>query len=257
MKNYDAYVFDLYGTLVDIHTDETQPKVWKILSRRFRDHGADYTDKELRKCYLQEIKSDEAQIRIKKQIENENILYPEPDLARVLHCLFRNRGVNADDSLIAETASALRDAAMCHIRLYAGVREMLQSLKKAGKKVILLSNAQRLFTIPEMDKLGILDGYFDEILISSDIGAKKPDPYFYRQLFCKEDLIPEKCLMIGNDLRCDIEGAKEAGMDAFYILSGLSPAADKEKVRSGQKTAADYIQIGMNWRRIIKTDYFM
>ena len=28
---YDNYVFDLYGTLVDIHTEENDAKVWEKL----------------------------------------------------------------------------------------------------------------------------------------------------------------------------------------------------------------------------------
>ena len=27
--NYDNYVFDLYGTLVDIHTDENKAEIWE------------------------------------------------------------------------------------------------------------------------------------------------------------------------------------------------------------------------------------
>ena len=30
--DYDNYVFDLYGTLVDIRTDENRKEVWKSLS---------------------------------------------------------------------------------------------------------------------------------------------------------------------------------------------------------------------------------
>ena len=29
---YDNYVFDLYGTLVDIHTEEDFPKLWEKLA---------------------------------------------------------------------------------------------------------------------------------------------------------------------------------------------------------------------------------
>ena len=254
MKNHKAYIFDLYGTLIDIHTDETKPSVWKMLSIFLREHGADYTAKELRKCYLQELENDKKRI----MYENSRIFYPEPDLACVLGRLYSKKAVWADQSIIEETAALLRKEAMCHIRLYAGVKEMLSVLKADGKKVILLSNAQRLFTIPEMESLGILKGYFDEILLSSDLGAKKPDLYFFRQLFSprlyeKYHLAPKDCLMIGNDLRCDIEGAKEAGMDAYFILSGLSPAKDKEIIKAGEKTAADYTQIGMNWKKTLFT----
>ncbi len=31
-ETYDNYVFDLYGTLVDIHTDESKKEVWEKLA---------------------------------------------------------------------------------------------------------------------------------------------------------------------------------------------------------------------------------
>lgn len=57
------------------------------------------------------------------------------------------------------------------LKLFPGVPEMLQRLKDAGKKVFLLSNAQALFTAPEISLLG-LTKYFDGILLSSDAGVK-------------------------------------------------------------------------------------
>ena len=44
-------IFDLYGTLVDIHTDEEKPEVWKKLALFFRYYGADYTPAELKEAY--------------------------------------------------------------------------------------------------------------------------------------------------------------------------------------------------------------
>ena len=47
-----------------------------------------------------------------------------------------------------------------------GVTDLLEALKKKGKKIYLLSNAQRIFTEYEMHTLGIAK-YFDDIFISS------------------------------------------------------------------------------------------
>lgn len=85
------------------------------------------------------------------------------------------------------------------------------------KKVYLLSNAQRIFTEYEMNYLDITK-YFDDILISSDYGTKKPDIRFFKQLIEKYHLDEKKTLMIGNDVRCDINGAKEAGLDTFTFI---------------------------------------
>ena len=42
MKAYDNYIFDLYGTLADIHTEENDPLVWKKLALFYGYYDADY-----------------------------------------------------------------------------------------------------------------------------------------------------------------------------------------------------------------------
>ena len=44
---YDNYVFDLYGTLVDIHTEEDFPNLWEKLALFFGYYGAVYEPEEL------------------------------------------------------------------------------------------------------------------------------------------------------------------------------------------------------------------
>ena len=41
-ENYENYVFDLYGTLVDIHTDESRKEVWEKLALFLGYYGAIY-----------------------------------------------------------------------------------------------------------------------------------------------------------------------------------------------------------------------
>lgn len=50
---YQNYIFDLYGTLVDIHTDEDQPAAWAALARFYSYYGARYAPDELRAAYPQ------------------------------------------------------------------------------------------------------------------------------------------------------------------------------------------------------------
>ena len=39
---YDNYLFDLYGTLVDIHTDEQHSEVWERLAVFYGYYGGGY-----------------------------------------------------------------------------------------------------------------------------------------------------------------------------------------------------------------------
>ncbi|MDE5931039.1 MAG: HAD family hydrolase, partial [Lachnospiraceae bacterium] len=131
-----------------------------------------------------------------------------------------------------------------YIRLYAGAKELLCQLREMGRGVYLLSNAQRVFTEQELRYLQIAD-CFDGILISSDHGVKKPDERFFRILLEQYRIEPEKALMIGNDLNSDIAGAKQVGMDTFYIHSAISP-------KSSQPVDADYAMMKMDLRSLCR-----
>ena len=48
---YETCIFDLYGTLVDIHTDEEKEELWERLALFYAFYGAAYTPGGLRAAY--------------------------------------------------------------------------------------------------------------------------------------------------------------------------------------------------------------
>ena len=250
MKQYQTYFFDLYGTLIDIHTDETMPSLWRAASAYFSTNGAEYTPQELKTAWRAAVDDDLRRIRRGWREREVTVQYPEADIAEVIRKLYRDKGVNADSQMVAKTAWEFRRASTTHLRLYAGAKELLASLKAHGKQVVLLSNAQHLFTVPELEMLGIRD-LFDEIFISSDCGVKKPDPVFYYAAIRRMGLHAKDCLMTGNDFECDILAAKAVGMDTFYILSGLSPKERRESFDKDRKTPT-MAQCGMDLNAVLR-----
>jgi putative hydrolase of the HAD superfamily len=59
--------------------------------------------------------------------------------------------------------------------------------------------------------------YFDEILISGDIGIGKPDRRIYETLISRLRATAETTLMIGNNPATDVRGAQQAGMRAVWL----------------------------------------
>ena len=218
MKRYAAIFFDLYGTLVDIHTDESKPILWSKAAAFYTDHGAKYSGPELRAAYQAHCTGEERRLT---EAAPPGALV-ELELRRVFAALYEQKGAAASESLIADTAWLFRRVSTSHLRTYAGARELLTALRKQGREVVLLSNAQACFTGPELDLLKLTD-CFDRIFISSDVGYRKPDPRFFLAALQAVGADPADCLMIGNDPACDLHGAAGVGMDAFYIHSALSP----------------------------------
>ena len=229
MKNF---VFDLYGTLVDIHTDENSLVFWRSIAKYYRGKGAKYSGRGLKRRYTMLVKNYE------DRLGGENC---EIELRNVFRDLYSEKGVEVTEKLIDDTAFYFRKRSTKYIRLYDGAKEALLELKTAGAKVYLLSNAQYSFTVPELKLLGIYE-LFDDIFISSEVGAEKPDRRFYQALSEKHGLRADETIMTGNEGTADIEGAKNMGWSTIYIRSSCSP---KEKLPD-----ADYVLEEMDYGRI-------
>lgn len=251
MKLYQDYIFDLYGTLVDIRTDEKQQALWNKTALFFGYYGAAYQPGELQQTYLDLIavkeklkKAQKEQRDLQEQVHYAHEAYPEIPIEEVFFELYEKKGIRPSEELVIHTAQMFRVFSTHHVRLYAGAKELLKEIRRKGRGVYLLSNAQRVFTEYELRYLGIYDS-FDGILISSDHGVRKPDEEFFRLLFEQYRIEPGKSLMIGNDLDNDIAGAKRAGMDTFYIHSAISPELTRP-------VDADYVMMHMNMESLRK-----
>jgi len=214
---YTDLIFDLYGTLVDIHTEEDET-VWEKTALYFGYYGASYTGDSLKAEFDRELQRRQAKAGQSYEC------FPDIPFHEVMADLFRAKGVDAQaDALGIQAAQLFRICSTEYIRPYPGVLEALEKLRKKGYQLWLLSNAQEMFTRYELNHLG-LTAYFDGIYLSSCFGCRKPDIRFFLALLEEQKLDPKKCLMIGNDRETDIAGAKAAGIDTFYMHTQLTPS---------------------------------
>lgn len=216
---YRHCVFDLYGTLVDIHTEEKSPELWAFMADYYRRHGAAYHAGELQRAYFHQIGELEGGL---PTCADAHEAHPEIQIERVFQALYQKKGLDADLGLAVQTGLAFRERSTKYLRLYDGAAELLQGLRSSGRGVWLLSNAQSIFTRRELDQLGLAP-LFDGIYLSSDYGCKKPDPRFFRILLQDRAIPPDRTVMIGNDGVCDIRGAQSVGLSTIYIRSNISP----------------------------------
>lgn len=94
-----------------------------------------------------------------------------------------------------------------------GMLELVQDLKKQGFIVGLLSNVHKSKVQIRRD-MGFYD-FFDPLLLSCELGVKKPDPKIFEILLnTLQQLLPEEILLI-DDKQANIEAAGAFGIDGI------------------------------------------
>ena len=233
---------------MDIHTEEDET-VWEKTALYFGFYGAHYSGSELKKSF-------ETAIAARKVKAGQSYeCFPDIPFEQVMTELFRDKGVEQNaEALGVNAAQLFRILSIEYIKLYPNVLEALETLRRHGYRLWLLSNAQRVFTEYELRHLGLHE-QLDGIYISSDYGCRKPDGRFFRALLEEQKLDPDKCLMIGNDRETDIAGAKAVGLDTLYMHTNLTPSDQAEAnpcLHPGKapKECCHYEYEGSDWEEL-------
>ena len=98
--------------------------------------------------------------------------------------------------------------------LMPGAMEILEYLRPKYNMYIL-SNGFKELQSRKMRTAGI-DGYFDALILSEDIGINKPNRELYEYALAKTGSKLSESLMIGDMFDTDIVGAANIGMDQMY-----------------------------------------
>lgn len=211
MKNF---LFDIYGTLIDIRTDEGAPSFQKNF---LSECGYLFGTADFFKEYFRLIAEEEA----KEKYREADVIKIFSDIAEI-----GGRELSAEQAFFA--AREFRRLSTQKFKLYPHVKSALNALKGAGGKIYIVSNAQACFTLDELKRAGI-DKIADGIELSSSFGYKKPSPKFFSYALKKYSLNAEESVYIGNDISCDIIGARGVGLKTVYIHTAISPASDTFK----------------------------
>jgi putative hydrolase of the HAD superfamily len=208
---YRNYIFDLYGTLIDIRTDEYSKNFFKKYAKWLRKQGFAFEWKLFYILYT----LTEHEYREKAAVQGK-YTNPEIQIEEVFKEVFAINGYELSQDMVLLLCESFRRISLIYMKLFDDTINCLEGLKNAGKKIYLLSNAQRSFTWQELELTGLVP-YFDGILISSDEGCMKPDSEFFNICCKRYGLDKKECIMVGNELKSDMAGAKAAGIDGFYV----------------------------------------
>ena len=123
--------------------------------------------------------------------------------------------LNLTSENITEIANKIASAWQKHILLDAEALHVLQTLHRT-KKIALISNFDHPPHIHSvLRKLGLMS-LFDSVVISAEVGIKKPDPRIFDSALDQTGMKPEEVVYVG-DTEDDTEAARAAGILPILI----------------------------------------
>ena len=192
-----AILFDLFGTLIDLKSDED---AHLELARRLSElHKGAFSPPELHEIY--------------KELESQGLESVDA-VMKALEELSRKRGFKV--SVSREFVEALhRELHIEYVYPVPRVHEAVMLARRLCGKVALVSDADDVVARRIMDKLGVLN-LFDAVVTSGALGVRKPDPRLFLEAAARLGVTPGECVVIGDSWR-DVEGAHRSGMKVVLI----------------------------------------
>lgn len=206
MKRYGHLFFDLDHTLWDFEANSRATLREIFLTERLAERGV--ADPEEFIDTYEEINQ-----VLWDRYENGNL---NKEVLRVLR--FRNTLLRfgIKDGPMAERMG--RDyLASCPLKgsLMPGALQLLQDLHGRYRMHIITNGFDEVQHVKL--KSSAIAGYFDVVLTSEMAGARKPDPRIFAAALKRTKANAGDSLMIGDNVRADMEGARNAGLDHAHF----------------------------------------
>lgn len=220
-------LFDINGTLTDIHTNEWHDDIYRILSNLLSYQGIALGPNEVKDSYFQ---------IMKEQRATSNERHPEFDAVAVFGEIITRHTTDFTRLLPPEKLGQLpqflaethRAASRWRLQLYDGVEETIRHLRMKYHLAII-SDGQTAYAVPELHAVGLL-GSFDPVIISGDFGFRKPDQRLFEKALIIMQMEPSEVLFVGNDMYRDVYGAQKLGIKTIFFRSNQGQQ-EKEDVK--------------------------
>ena len=187
----DAALLDLYDTVARTR--------WRELSDRISDElGVDVAA--LYRAYTV--------TRAERSIGAFN--GPEGDMTAIVEAA----GFESRPELIDSLVAMERRFTETGVEVWEDSLPVVFELRQRGVRTALVSNCSHS-TRGIVDRLGLVDA-FDEVILSFEVGLRKPDPAIYREALRRVDVQPDRAVFVDDQQEyCD--GAASIGIQTYLI----------------------------------------
>jgi FMN phosphatase YigB (HAD superfamily) len=194
-------LLDFGGTIV--RGDLNKKEFRRSLFNYFRSIGFHDTES----CFLK------TKRRMLEKLKKVRSLHKEIRLEDLYQGMFFKLGLHPTK----ESIDYIHDLYICsfNVELVDGVKKVLEYLSEKYTLAVV-SNSMSNVARHAIKKLN-LEKYFDTVVISRDLGIRKPDPEIFNYALNNLGVENHEAVHIGDSLEEDVHGAQKAGMKAIWI----------------------------------------
>jgi putative hydrolase of the HAD superfamily len=212
--NIEVIGFDFFGTLIDA-TAEVTVCIGNICTQ-LELHDIPISRKEFTQTYRQVTQS---------YRKERHHAFKEVNNAQWLQATLQRLGYDLE-----LTSSPIHDAVDAYfspwmLQVYDDVYPFLET-QASTYPCGLISNFTHTPFIHDALHRFNLHQYFKTIIVSDDIGWRKPHPHIFNHFLKEMNISADKALFIGDDLECDVIGAQAVGMKAVWLCRSPKENAD-------------------------------
>jgi len=202
---YQAVIFDLFGTLVDVFSrreyESTLAEMASVLTVPF-----------------------DAFKRLWYETAYERNVGIIPLVEANIEYICKKLGVNMDDEKINLATRVRYEFVANTMKPRQDAVDVLSQLRSQGLKIGLISNCSP--ETPIIWEGTPFPPLFDATLFSSSAGSKKPAPRIYQLAVEQLAVEPENCLYIGDGDNQELAGASQVGMYPVLIRAAYEDSTD-------------------------------
>ena len=203
---------DLDNTLLPIYTQERFAEVWfKDISKKFAQRGMDVKlalesmSRGIRAMLYNESGKKNIDVFYEKALEVSG--YTEAQLAPIMYDYYTTTFENIYDLTLPNPYA---------VRIAELMREKAKYTAVATMPVFTMEAVEA-----RMRWVGLEPGMFDFVTTAVTSSYCKPNPLYFQEILDRFCVEPGEALMIGNDVREDMQPCRELGIDVFLVTNHM------------------------------------
>ncbi len=220
MKDYKAYIFDLFDTLIDFNRrllpefyidgekhNSTFAPVYEVFEKYYKGYDRDKFHDSFVESYerFQQLKS----------IENKE--YYNGERFKILLSSLGIELSSGVDAVVDEMVRAHMRSLSSTMEFAEENREVLEYIFDKNKRMAIISNFDYAPAAYMLLAKFDIRKYFEKVVISVEVGWRKPRPEIFLKALELLDLDLGDALYVGDNYHADVVGAKAVGMDVIWI----------------------------------------